>query len=82
MLKKQIEATQGVLSSRKNVETGVRQYFKGKHLLSVKNIYEKVSNHKRIIKERKNKKQRKTIIQVTEESQNQIEDASIREVCI
>jgi len=79
-LEKRIEAAQGVLSSRKNVETGVRQYFRGKHLLSVENIYEKVSNHEKIIKERKNKKQRKTIMQVAEESQNQVEDASIREV--
>ena len=70
MLEKQIEAAQGVLSSRKNVETGVRQYFRGRHLLSADNIYEKVSNHEKIIEERKNKKQRKSTMQVEEESQN------------
>jgi hypothetical protein len=80
MLEKRIEAAQGVLSSRKNVETGVRWYFRGKHLLSAENIYEKVPNHEKIIKEWKNKKQRKPIMQVAEESQNQVEDASIREV--
>jgi len=80
MLEKWIKAAQGVLAARKKVETGVRQYFKGKHLLSAGDIYENMSNHEKIIKERKNKKQRKTTTQVAEESQNQVEDASTKEV--
>lgn len=80
MLEKRIETAQGVLSARKKVETGVRQYFKGKHLLSAGDIYEKVASHEKIIEERKNKKQRKTTTQATEESQDQVEDASTGEV--
>ena len=80
MLEKRIEAAKGVLSERKRVETGTRQFFRGKHLLTAEDIYEQVANHERIVQERKNKRRRKPAPQASQESQKEVDDASISEI--
>jgi len=80
MLEKRVKDAQDVLSSRKRVDTGVRQYLRGKHVFTAEDVYEKVSNHEKIIEERKNKKQKKTVTQSAKEVQSQAEDTSTIEI--
>jgi len=80
MLEKRVQDATDVLSSRKRVDTGVRQYLRGKHVMTAGDVYDKVSNHEQIIEEQKNKKQKKTATQSAEEVQSQVEDTSTIEI--
>jgi hypothetical protein len=65
IVEKEKKDAQAVLGARKKVESKKRMFFKGKHLYTTEDIYQKVADAEKITEERRNKKQKTTVSQST-----------------
>lgn len=80
ILEKQKKHAEGILASRKRVESGVRKFLKGQHLVTSENIYENVWDHEIVIESRKQKKVKRTSKNTTDKVEVELEDEQDLEV--